>query len=112
MVQGFLLAYLNVSDYYITQSESEMNKGYSDIYMEPFIAKYPDLKYAYLIELKYITRNDYSEAIQKQQIKDAKKQLDQYEKSDRVKNTLAHTQLKKIVLVYKGWELTYCEEYP
>jgi len=111
VVQGFLLAYLNVSDYYITQSESEMNKGYSDIYMEPFIAKYPDLKYAYLIELKYITRNDYSEAIQKQQIKDAKKQLDQYEKSDRVKNTLAHTQLKKIVLVYKGWELTYCEEY-
>jgi len=31
VIQSFLLAYLNVVDYYITQSEIEMNKGYSDI---------------------------------------------------------------------------------
>ncbi|KPA16361.1 ATPase AAA [Candidatus Magnetomorum sp. HK-1] len=111
VVQGFLLAYLNVVDYYITQSETELNKGYSDIYMEPFISKYSDLQYAYLIELKYITRSEYSEDIQQEKIQDAQEQLDQYEKSDRVKNSMAHTQLKKIILVYKGWELTYCEEY-
>jgi len=50
VIQGFLLAYLNVADFYITQSESEMNKGYSDIYMEPFLSKFPDLEYSYLIE--------------------------------------------------------------
>jgi len=111
VVQGFLLAYLNVVDYYITQSESELNKGYSDIYMEPFISKYPDLEYAYLIELKYITKSEYSEKIQQEKIQDAQEQLDQYEKSDRVKNSMAHTQLKKIILIYKGWELAYCEEY-
>jgi len=111
VVQGFLLAYLNVVDYYITQSESELNKGYSDIYMEPFISKYSDMQYSYLIELKYMTRSAYSEKIQQEKIQDAQKQLDQYEKSDRVKNCMAHTQLKKIILVYKGWELTYCEEY-
>ncbi|ETR67250.1 MAG: AAA-ATPase [Candidatus Magnetoglobus multicellularis str. Araruama] len=111
VVQGFLLAYLNVVDYYITQSEAELNKGYSDIYMEPFVSKYPDLEYAYLIELKYISRGEYSEAVQNEHIKDAQEQLDQYAKSDRVKNSMAHAQLKKVVLVYKGWELTYCEEY-
>ena len=110
VVQGFLLAYLNVVDYYIIQSESELNKGYSDIYMEPFILKYPDLEYAYLIELKYIKRSEYSEKVQQKKIQDAQEQLDQYEKSDRIKNSLAHTKLKKIILVYKGWELIYCEE--
>jgi len=111
VIQGFLLAYLNVVDYYITQSESEMNKGYSDIFMEPFISKYPDLEYSYLIELKYITRSEYSEEVQEKKIQDAREQLDQYVKSDRVKKSIAGTQLIKIILVYKGWELIYCEEY-
>ena len=111
VIQGFLLAYLNVVDYYITQSESEMNKGYSDIYMEPFISKYSDLQYSYIIELKYISRNDYSEDVQQEKIQDAREQLDQYIKSDRVKNSIGTTQLIKIILVYKGWELTYYEQY-
>ena len=110
VIQGFLLAYLNVSDYYITQSETEMNKGYSDIYMAPFLSKFPDLEFSYLIELKYISKSDYTEKKHQENIKDAQKQLDQYEKSDRVKNNTHNTQLKKIILVYKGWELVYCEE--
>ncbi|KPA19292.1 protein containing DUF1703, partial [Candidatus Magnetomorum sp. HK-1] len=111
VVQGFLLAYLNVVDYYITQSETELNKGYSDIFMEPFVSKYSDLQYSYLIELKYISRNEYSEEEQQKKIQDAQEQLDQYMKSDRVKNSIGSTQLIKIILVYKGWELIYCEEY-
>jgi len=111
VVQGFLLAYLNVVDYYITQSEAELNKGYSDIYMEPFVSKYPDLQYSYLIELKYISRSKYSEEGLQQKIQDAQEQLDQYVKSDRIQNSVACTKLIKIILVYKGWELTYSEEY-
>jgi len=111
VVQGFLLAYLNVVDYYITQSEAEMNKGYSDIYMAPFLSKYPDLEYSYLIEVKYIIRGKYSEEIQMEKIQDAKKQLDQYVQSDRVKNSIGSTKLIKVILVYKGWELVFCEEY-
>ncbi|KPA12771.1 hypothetical protein MHK_007022, partial [Candidatus Magnetomorum sp. HK-1] len=98
VIQGFLLAYLNVADYYITQSETELNKGYSDIYMAPFLAKFPDLEYSYLIELKYISKSDYSENKQQQKIKDAQDQLDQYAASDRVKNSIGNTQLKKIIL--------------
>ncbi|KPA12549.1 hypothetical protein MHK_007241, partial [Candidatus Magnetomorum sp. HK-1] len=111
VIQGFLLAYLNVVDFYITQSEAEMNKGYSDIYMKPFLAKYPDLPYSYLIELKYISKSEYSAKKQQEKIQDAQEQLDQYEQSDRVKNSICSTHLKKIILVYKGWELVYCEEY-
>jgi hypothetical protein len=111
VIQGFLLAYLNVVDFYITQSEAEMNKGFSDIFMAPFLAKYPDLPYSYLIELKYISKSDYNEKKHQENISAAQKQLDQYEKSDRVKNSIRNTQLKKIILVYKGWELVYCEEY-
>ncbi|KPA17148.1 protein containing DUF1703, partial [Candidatus Magnetomorum sp. HK-1] len=110
VVQGFLLAYLNVTDYYITQSEQEMNKGFSDIYLEPFLARYPDLKYSYLIELKYISRKEYSEAIQQEEIKKAKKQLNQYAASERVKKSVGNTQLKKVILVYNGWEMVSCEE--
>jgi len=110
VIQGFLLAYINVADYYITQSESEMNKGYSDIYMEPFLSKFPDLEYSYLIELKYISRSEYSEDILQEKIKKAQEQLDKYAESDRLKNSIGNTQLKRIVLVYKGWELDYCEE--
>ncbi|KPA15640.1 protein containing DUF1703 [Candidatus Magnetomorum sp. HK-1] len=88
-----LLAYLNVTDYYITQSEQEMNKGFSDIYLEPFLARYPDLKYSYLIELKYISRKEYSEAIQQEKIKKAKKQLNQYAASERVKKSVGNTQI-------------------
>jgi len=111
VIQGFLLAYLNVADFYITQSESDMNKGYSDIYMEPFLAKFSDLAYSYLIELKYITRGDYSEIKLQDKIKEAQNQLDQYAASDRVKNSIGSTQLIRIILVYKGWELDYCEMY-
>ena len=88
-----------------------LNKGYSDIFMEPFIAKYSDLEYAYLIELKYISRGEYTEKIQQEMIQDAQNQLDQYVKSDRIQNSIASTKLIKIILIYKGWELIYCEEY-
>jgi len=89
-------------DYYITQSESEMNKGYSDIFMEPFMAKYPDLEYA---------RGKYSEKLLQEMIHDAQDQLDQYVKSDRIQKSIAGTKLIRIILVYKGWELIHCEEY-
>ncbi|MBF0452664.1 MAG: AAA family ATPase [Candidatus Magnetomorum sp.] len=110
VIQGFLLAWLNVSDLFLTHSEQDMNKGFSDIYMEPFLTNYPDLKYAYLIELKYISRNKYSKKIQQKKIKEAQKQLDQYACSSQVKSSIGSTQLKKIILIYKGWELDFCEE--
>ena len=65
VIQTFLLAYLNVTDYYITRTEEEMGKGFVDLYLEPFFAKYDKVKYGYLIELKYIKRGDFNNCSKK-----------------------------------------------
>jgi len=80
-------------------------------YMKPFLSKFSDLEFSYLIELKYISRSEYTEDILQEKIEKAQEQLDQYASSDRVKNSIGNTQLKKIILVYKGWELDYCVEH-
>ena len=110
IIQGFLLAYLNLSDYYLTQTEQEMNKGFSDLYLEPFRAKYPDMRFAYLFELKYISRAEFSETALKNAVADAKTQVNQYAASERVQKTVGTATLKKAALIYNGWELVYREE--
>ncbi len=53
--------------------------------LEPFVAKYPDMGYGYLIELMYIKRGQWSEAKQTAAIKEARGQLVQYRKDARLK---------------------------
>ncbi|MCK4765373.1 MAG: AAA family ATPase [Candidatus Aminicenantes bacterium] len=57
-IQAFLNVYLGLSDLYIIHAEKEMNKGYADIVMEPFLAGYEGIKYSYIIEIKYKKRGD------------------------------------------------------
>jgi len=57
VIKGFLLAYMNITDYYIIESDREQKKGYADLVLKPFLVKYPDIKYSYLIELKYLTKD-------------------------------------------------------
>ncbi|KPA13093.1 hypothetical protein MHK_006694 [Candidatus Magnetomorum sp. HK-1] len=110
-IQMFLLAYLNISNYYITQTEQEMNKGYADLFLEPFMAKFPHMKFGYLIEMKHISKSKFNEKVLNQAISDAKKQLQQYSDDAHLKQISAAYTLKKIVLVYKGWELMHCSEF-
>ena len=58
VIQGFLAAYLSVSRHFLVRTEVELNKGFADITLEPLVAQYPELRYGYLIELKYIKRGD------------------------------------------------------
>lgn len=110
VLQGFLLAYLNVTDYFLTWSEREMEKGFADVYLEPFLARFPDMQYGYLIELKYIPRKEFNENKLQKNIKEAKKQLKQYAEDERIQKISQNVTLKKLVLVYNGWELVYREE--
>ncbi len=73
VVQTFLLAYLNVVDYYVTKSEEEMGKGFTDLFLGPFSAKYPELKYSYLVELKYMKRGEFTERKLEEHLLDAEK---------------------------------------
>jgi hypothetical protein len=110
MVQGFLLAYLNVTNYFLTWSERELGGGFADLYLEPFLARYPEMPYGYLIELKYIPKSVYSPARQAEQIEQARVQLQHYAGDARVEAVASTVTLKKLILVYKGWELVHCED--
>jgi len=110
VIQTFLLAYLNVTDYYMTCTEAEMGKGFVDLYLEPFFTKYEKIKYAYLIELKYITRSEFTQECLEDKIKDAKSQLLQYANDSRVIKRNKGVTLKLVMLIFRGWELVHCEE--
>jgi hypothetical protein len=114
--QVFFLAYFLITDFYICKSEPEYHQGYADLALIPFLGKYPDIPYAYLIEFKYLNTQvkKEKEALQKA-IEEATLQLFQYEQSPHLQKDLMrirshHIALKKIIVVFKGAELKYCEE--
>ena len=109
VIQGFLLAYLNISDFYISRTEKEMNKGFADIFLEPFLAKYPDLPYLYLIELKYLKRGALTDSLLQLTIEEAQGQLTLYLQDEILQNQYASLQTIGLILVFDGWELIYCE---
>ncbi|MEQ8169240.1 MAG: AAA family ATPase [Candidatus Eremiobacterota bacterium] len=106
-VQTFLRAYLNISNYYITRSESELNKGYCDILMIPNLLSYSDLLYSYLLEIKYISVSEYSESRLNTKILEAEEELRRYEEDSDLKQITGETKLMKIILVFCGVELKY-----
>lgn len=110
IIQGFVLAYLNAQNYYLTWSERELGGGFVDIYLEPFLARYPNVVYAYLIELKYIPREKFTEARLAEHVAEAEAQLRKYHTDPRAQAMAQKVTLKSLVLVYHGWELVYAEE--
>jgi hypothetical protein len=109
MIQGFLLAWLHLSPYFRVFSESEQAGGFVDLYLAPFFFHYPDMRHAYLIELKYLSRNKDSEARRAQVLEDARAQLRRYADDPRVTSTRGEAEVHKILLLYSGWELVHCE---
>jgi hypothetical protein len=110
VIQGFVLAYLNVTNYYLTWSERELGGGFVDVYLEPFVARYPDMGYGYLIELKYIPRGQFSDARLVEQVAAAEAQLHRYRVDARVQDLAQRVAFKCLILVYHGWELIYRDE--
>ncbi|MDM8527238.1 AAA family ATPase [Anaerolineales bacterium HSG24] len=111
VIQTFLLAYLSVTDYFIIRTEEELGKGFVDLYMEPFLAKYDNLQYSYLIELKYLTRTEFTEEDLKEKLKEAKTQLNQYATDTRIIKRSGGGQIIKVALAFSGWELKAIQQY-
>ncbi len=112
-VQVFLRTYLHIIDFFITLPEPELNKGFGDIVLEPFLQRYPDIPHAYLIEVKYIPRATNGKEALKAAIEDAhtqaQSQLQQYEQDDGLSRRYQGLTLHKLVIVFHGWELVLCE---
>ena len=111
VVQTFFLAYLNIADYFLARSEREFGKGFVDLFLEPFLVRYPDMRYGYLVEFKYIKRGDFSESKLNEVVRDSRSQLTKYAGDPRVARAAGGCAIKKLVIVFNGWELAHCEEH-
>lgn len=103
-VKGFLLSYMGMNSYYMTFPEYEMNKGFSDFYMQPNLAQLPDMPYSYAIEVKYCHR-DAGDAEMEKLLEDARVQLPRYADCPKVQVGKGTTEVIKIALVFRGWDL-------
>ena len=118
VIKTFHVIYLNINDFYISCSEKELIKGFTDIVLFPFYQKYPDMKYAYLIELKYIKKEFEGKKLSleiKNKINEATIQLQKYTDDHHSKKEFGiapfgEVILKKIIIIYHGWDLVYYEE--
>ncbi len=110
-IQAFLNVYLGLSDFYIIHSEKELNKGYADLVLEPFLGKYNDIRYAYLLEIKYVKAglkaDDDLVTLSKAQ---AEAQLRRYAMDDTFAKSIGKTMLIKLALVFSGHEVVYIDQ--
>ena len=108
-IQGFFLAYLSLNDYYITAPEVELNHGYCDLFLLPNMTHY-QANHSYILELKYLSRADYTEEKAAKQWAEAVEQINGYAVAPRVEALRQGTQMHKIIMQFCGWELVRMEE--
>ena len=110
VIQGFLAAYLSVSDHYVFRSEAELGKGHADICLEPLVARYPDLQRGYLIELKYLKRSESAVAAAVAAAATAATaQLERYLVEERLARQFPGVRFIGLIVVFHGWELVFCD---
>jgi hypothetical protein len=97
-IKAYLISYLSLNNFYMLQSEREINKGFADLILEPVKDEVP---FGVILEIKYIKKNKFSDKLLQEKITQAKAQLKQYD--------LGQDYIK-IALIYHSWELVFCEE--
>ena len=101
VIQGFLAAYLSVSDHYVFRN---------NICLEPLVARYPNLRRGYLIELKYLKRSESAdEAAVVASATAATAQLERYLADERLARQFPGVRFVGLVVVFHGWELVFCD---
>ena len=110
VLQGFLAAYLGASEYFVFHTEQELAKGYADIVLEPLVARYPGMRYGFVIELKYLSRAREPEPRVTAMADAAVAQLRGYLADRRLAWQYPDVEFKGVALVFHGWELVHSEE--
>ena len=108
-VHGFTLAMTAQNRFYRPISEQDTQAGYVDIFLCPMLEIYSDMTHSYIVELKYAKYKDPETRVEELR-REAIAQANRYADTDTVKRAIGHTQLHKIVVVYKGMEMRVCEE--
>ena len=109
VVQAFFAAYLGLTNHFVLHAEPEMNKGYADLYLQPFAAGYPGIRYGYVIELKYLKRGEKLDELRAQEAgRAAVRQLRGYLADERLRRdpSVRHVGLG---VVFHGWKMVFCD---
>lgn len=108
-IQGFFTAYLNLFDYYLTAPEVELNHGYCDFFLMPDHLRYPMVAHSYIIELKYLKKDD-TTVVADEQWQQAAAQLRRYAQDEKVRLLAADTQLHLVAVQFRGEEVARMQE--
>ena len=106
VVHGFVAAHLSLSQYFLLHSEYELNKGYADLYLEPFVAQYPDMQFGYVLELKYLKRSEsLDESVVADRMQEAVLQLRSYLADPSLLHRYPSVRHIGLAVVFHGWEM-------
>ena len=106
VVHGFVAAHLSMVDHFLLHSEYELNKGYADLYLEPFVAQYSDMQFGYVLELKYVKRSEsLDESVVADKVADAVVQLRSYLADPSLRRRYPSVRHIGLAVVFHGWEL-------
>ena len=108
-LQGFMNAYLTLTNYYLVAPEMEFSHGYCDFFLLPNYTVYPMVAHSYILELKYL-KTDATEAEATMQWTDAVAQIKTYATDRKLQSMLHGTQLHLIVVQIKGYDVVKMEE--
>ena len=108
-LQGFMNAYLTLTNYYLVAPEMEFSHGYCDFFLLPNYTVYPMVAHSYILELKYL-KTDATEAEATLQWTDAVAQIKTYVTDRKLQSMLHGTQLHLIVVQIKGYDVVKMEE--
>ena len=103
-LQGFMNAYLTLTNYYLIAPEMEFSHGYCDFFLLPNYAVYPMVRHSYILELKYL-KADATDAEADRQWSEAQEQIKTYAADKKLQSMLHGTQLHPIVVQIKGYDV-------
>ena len=106
-VHGYTLALTSQCRYYRPISELDNQGGYADVFLCPRHEVFTDMEHSYIIELKYL-KSKATEAEVQAAVKKAEAQVCRYADTLNVNERIGHTQLHKVVVVYRGVEMVEC----
>ncbi len=108
-LQGFMNAYLTLTNYYLVAPEMEFSHGYCDFFLLPNYKVYPMVEHSYILELKYL-KADATGAEAERQWAEAVEQVKAYAADTKLQSMLHGTRLHPIVVQIKGYDLLRMEE--
>ena len=108
-LQGFMNAYLTLTNYYQVAPEMEFSHGYCDFFLLPNYLTYPMVAHSYILELKYL-KADATEVEAVKQWSEAVEQIKTYAADKKLQSMLHGSTLHPIVIQIKGYDLVKYEE--